>query len=265
MTLARAARDMKAGGFMNAWPEFRDKKILLVGAGGFGEALAGAYLDAAAEVLVADVDEARLAALRDAHAARPLRTVTADISTARGCEQLAGTALSELGRIDVFVHAAAINHRTSVEEISDGEWERTLAINASSCFWLGRRVGASMRAAGGGRIVFFSSVSGLLAHPEHASYAASKGAMNQLLKVMAVEWAADGVGVNAVAPAYAVTPLTAEYTSRPGVMEALLAPVPMGRLAVPEDIVGPTLFLSSPRSAYITGQVLYVDGGRTLR
>jgi gluconate 5-dehydrogenase len=73
------------------------------------------------------------------------------------------------------------------------------------------------------------------------------------------------VNVNAVAPAYALTPLTAEYAARPGIMESLLAQVPMGRLATPEDVVGPTLFLTSPRSAYVTGQVLYVDGGRTLR
>jgi NAD(P)-dependent dehydrogenase (short-subunit alcohol dehydrogenase family) len=170
-----------------------------------------------------------------------------------------------LGRIDVFVHAAGINKRVSVEDSSDDDWDRIMAINTSSCFWLGRRIGTHMRAEGGGRIVFFSSVSGLLAHPDHGIYAASKGAMNQLLKVMAVEWAADGVNVNGVAPAYAITPLTEEYVARPGKLEALTAPVPMGRLATPEDVVGPTLFLSSPRSAYVTGQVLYVDGGRTLR
>ena len=117
---------------------------------------------------------------------------------------------------------------------------------------------------GGGSIVYFSSVSGLLAHKLHSPYAASKGGMNQMMRVMAAEWAIEGVRVNAIAPAYTETELTREYLSQPGVRESLERAVPSGRLGVPEDMVGPALFLASHRSDYVTGHVLYVDGGRTL-
>ena len=113
-------------------------------------------------------------------------------------------------------------------------------------------------------MVFISSVSGSLAHHAHGAYAASKGALNQLVRVMATEWAGVGIGVNAVAPGYAVTPMTEAYCSSPGQMQHLLARIPAGRLAVPEDVASAALFLTSPRSSYITGHVLYVDGGRTL-
>lgn len=245
------------------WLGLAGKAVLLVGAGGFGCALTRAYLDAGAKVFVADVDPERLRALADEHRGRALTTAVCDVTSRSQCDELVRRAADAQG-IDVFVHAAGVNVRKPVDELSDEEWEHIQAVNLRSGFWLGQRVGEWMRAHGGGRMVYFSSVSGLLAHPHHAAYAASKGALNQLLKVMAVEWAADGIAVNAVAPGYAATPLTAAYTARPGMMSKLVERVPMGRIGTPEDVVGPTLFLSSPRSAYVTGQVLYVDGGRVL-
>ncbi|HVC25496.1 MAG TPA: SDR family oxidoreductase, partial [Acidimicrobiales bacterium] len=136
--------------------------------------------------------------------------------------------------------------------------------NLSSAFYLGRAAGRQMCSQGIGRIVYFSSVSGLLAHKLHAPYAASKGGMNQMMRVMAAEWAARGVTVNAVAPGYTETELTAEYLARPGVREGLERLVPAGRLGGVDELVGPVLFLASDHARYVTGQVLYVDGGRTL-
>jgi NAD(P)-dependent dehydrogenase (short-subunit alcohol dehydrogenase family) len=121
-----------------------------------------------------------------------------------------------------------------------------------------------MVAEGKGRIVVLSSVSGLLAHKLHAPYAASKGGLNQMMRVMAHEWASSGVTVNALAPGYIETALTSEYLKKPGVRDDLVRLVPAGRLGVPSDVVGPALFLSSRHANFITGHVLYVDGGRTL-
>jgi NAD(P)-dependent dehydrogenase (short-subunit alcohol dehydrogenase family) len=121
-----------------------------------------------------------------------------------------------------------------------------------------------MCAAGYGRMIFLSSVSGLLAHADHGPYAATKGGLNQLVRVMAREWAPAGVTVNAVAPGYTQTDLTRDYLGRPGVREELTSLVPAGRLGTPADVADAVAFLASDRAAFITGHVLYVDGGRTL-
>jgi len=112
--------------------------------------------------------------------------------------------------------------------------------------------------------VFMSSVSGLLAHPHHAPYAATKGGLNQLLRVMAREWAPRGVTVNAVAPGYIETELTQAYLAKDGVRDGLTSLVPAGRLGQPQEIADAVTFLASDRAAFVTGQVLYVDGGRVL-
>jgi NAD(P)-dependent dehydrogenase (short-subunit alcohol dehydrogenase family) len=103
-----------------------------------------------------------------------------------------------------------------------------------------------------------------LAHKNHGSYAASKGGLNQLMRVMAAEWAAMGVTVNAVAPGYIETPLTTDHLKQLGVREDLVRLVPAERLGLPEEVAGPTLFLASRQANFVTGHVLYVDGGRTL-
>src|SRR6188768_2582802 len=139
-----------------------------------------------------------------------------------------------------------------------------LTLNLSSAWWLGQEVGRRMVAAGYGRMVFVSSVSALLAHAHHAPYAASKGGINQLMRVMAREWAASGVTVNALAPGYIETPLTAAELAKPGKRADLESLVPAGRLGTPDELTGPALFLSSRHAGFITGHVMYIDGGRTL-
>ena len=117
---------------------------------------------------------------------------------------------------------------------------------------------------GYGRMVFISSVSGRMAHAHHAPYAASKAGLDQLAKVMAREWAPSGVTVNTIAPGYLETDLTRTYLQKPGMLESMVDLVPAGRLGTVDDLTGPALFLASRQSSFVTGQVLYVDGGRIL-
>src|SRR5688500_3746825 len=114
-----------------------------------------------------------------------------------------------------------------------------------------------------GRVLTLASVSSLLGHPNHAPYAASKGGVALLTKVLATEWASHGVTANAIGPTYVETNLSSEELAQPGVRAGLVSKIPIGRLGTPDDLVGAAVFLCSDAASFVTGQVLYVDGGRT--
>lgn len=241
---------------MENWLGLADRRVLVAGGGGIGAACAAAFTAAGARVAIADLDPARLAGQE-----RPL---VADFSTTPGCEDAVARAADALGGLDILVHAVGVNHRVPVLDTTDDDWDRIVGINLSSAFRLGRAAGRHMVDAGWGRQVYCSSVSGLLAHPDHGPYAASKGGINQLLRVMAREWAPRGVTVNAIAPGYTETDLTRAHLDKPGVRERYTSLVPAGRLGSVDDLTGPVLFLASDQAAFVTGHVMYVDGGRTL-
>ena len=164
----------------------------------------------------------------------------------------------------MLVHAVGVNNRVPILEVDDKDWRRIIEVNLSSAFWLGRAAGRRMVTAGYGHQVYCSSISGVLAHPDHGPYAASKGGLNQLIRVMAREWAGSGVTVNAIAPGYVETELTREHLNSAGIRNQYTSLVPAGRLGTVQDLTGAVLFLASQQAAFITGHVLTVDGGRTL-
>jgi NAD(P)-dependent dehydrogenase (short-subunit alcohol dehydrogenase family) len=251
---------------MEDWLGLAGKSVVVVGAGGLGTPIALGFVAAGAHVLVADRDETRLAQLAEdpAFSAAGGEVLAIDLSGADAAQATIDTALAATGRLDVLVLCIGINNRKPILDISVEEWNRVIEVNLSIGFRVAQAAGVSMRKQGSGRIIFLSSVSGLLAHKNHGPYAASKGGTNQLMRVMAAEWAADGITVNAIAPGYVETPLTKDYLERPGVREGLTSLVPAGRLGKPEEVVGPALFLASEPASFVTGHVLYVDGGRTL-
>lgn len=251
---------------MTSWLGLTDRAVLVAGCGGVGRACIDGLVAEGARVFAVDDDTTALdkLAAEPAFTAAGGRTHRADLRDPASCRAAVTAAADAFGTVDVLVHALGVNDRRPVLELGEADWDRIIAVNLSSAFHLGQAAGRIMCAQGSGRILFVSSVSGTLAHKLHAPYAASKGGLNQLLRVMAHEWAPAGVAVNAVAPGYLETPLTEQYLARPGVRAWLEALVPAGRLGTVDDIVAPVLFLASPRATFITGHVLTVDGGRTL-
>jgi gluconate 5-dehydrogenase len=245
-----------------SWLGLEGARVLVAGAGGIGAAAVESFVGAGARVLVVDRNETALKEL--AGAVEGIETFVADLTQSGAGEAAVQAAVGRLGGIDVLLHCVGVNDRRAVLEFTEEEWDRVMRINLTSAFGISQAAGREMVAQGSGRILMLSSVSGLLAHDKHGPYATSKGGMNQMMRVMAREWASSGVTVNALAPGYIETNLTAAHMAKPGVREGLTALVPAGRLGTPDEVVGPILFLSSPHAGFVTGHVLYVDGGRTL-
>ncbi len=251
---------------MQDWLTLAGRPTHVFGAGGLGGASALSLAAQGARVVLVDVNQENLDAVaRSAsESGGEIKTLIADVRTAEACRAAVAEAVGLVGTPQIFLHAVGRNVRRPILDLEDADWQETLSLNLSSAYWLGQAVGRLMVAEGYGRMLFVSSVSGLLAHPHHAPYAAAKGGMNQMLRVMAREWARYGVTVNAVAPGYIETDLTRGYLDKDNNRESLESLVPAERLGLPEEVADAATFLVSDRARFITGQILYVDGGRVL-
>jgi NAD(P)-dependent dehydrogenase (short-subunit alcohol dehydrogenase family) len=252
------------GTFRNLF-DLTGRVALLVGAGGLGAAIAAGLADFGARLAIADRD-LNLANASAEICSRPgIEAIATEIDIRDQASVAATVAKIEAmtGRIDILVNAAGIQILKPATDYTAEEWHRIIDTNLSGVFFVTQAVAKGMLARGYGRILSIGSVSSLLGHPYHAPYAASKGGVAIMTKSFATEWAPRGVTVNAIGPTYTETNLTKGIISDQATRDRVTAAVPMGRLGTPEDLVGAAVFLCSDAAGFVTGQTLYVDGGRT--
>ncbi len=208
---------------------------------------------AEAEAVVADA----VAAGVRAHAC------AADLATPEGAEALVRSAVDAWGGVDLVVvnHGVWPTAEEPVAALGDARWRQTMLQNVDSMFWLSRAAARAL--APDGRLVLVSSTAGQRGEAMHADYAASKGAMISFVKSLAIELAPRGITVNSVAPGWVDTEMT-DTAMRDGGRERIAATIPIGRVASPDDVAGPIVFLCSPLARHVTGEILNVNGGSVL-
>lgn len=191
--------------------------------------------------------------------------VAADLADRDAIAGIAEAATRPFGPPTILVNAAGLNTREAADEVTPEGWDRTIALNLTAPFFLAQSLAPGMRAAGWGRIVNLASLQSRRAFPGGIAYGASKGGIEQMTRAMAEAWSRDGIMANALAPGFFPTDLTAAVFSDPDRAARNAAQTCMGRNGTMADLEGPLLFLCSDASAYVTGQLLFVDGGFTAK
>ena len=241
------------------------KVALVAGAGGgIGGAAAEGLAREGAAVACADIDAAAAEAIAaQIRAAGGRATVIAlDVRDRSAVDQAVAGTVRAFGRLDVLLDCAGISHGGSFLDLDHSEWERVIAVNLTGMFHLGQAAARQMvRQGGGGGIINVTSQLAEVARPERAAYIASKGGGRSLTHAMALDLAAHGIRVNAIAPGPTLTGLTRASYADPERRRATIAQIPLGRLGEPQDLVGAVLFLASDESRWMTGSTVTVDGG----
>ena len=187
--------------------------------------------------------------------------VQVDVTSSDALEKIVSQILKESNSIDILVNAAGINLRTSAEELTLNEWQKTIDINLTAPFFLSQLVADTMKKNNWGRIINIASLQSLRAFDNSIPYGASKGGVMQLTRALAQAYSKDGILVNAIAPGFFRTNLTESLFQDPDKLEALANKTMMGRNGEEKDIFGISVFLCSDANSYVTGQTVFLDGG----
>jgi len=241
------------------------KIALVVGAGGgIGGAGAEGLAREGAAVVCADIDEltAEATAARIRAVGGRANALGLDVRDRQAVDAAVAAAANEFGRLDVLLDCAGVSQTASFLDLDPGEWDRIIAVNLTGMFHLGQAAARQMvRQGNGGSIINVTSQLAEVARPERAAYVASKGGGRSLTQAMALELAAHGIRVNAIAPGPTLTGLTRASYADAERRRATIAQIPLGRLGEPEDIIGAILYLASDEARWVTGTTVTVDGG----
>lgn len=238
------------------------KVALITGAArGIGKAIAARLQREGAVVVINDILTAELEAALAAGVGAA--AIPADVSVRAQVQAMVDQVVERFGRLDIMVNNAGVEPKASLLEMTDEQWNRTLAVNLTGVF-LGTQIAARHMVArgGGGRIIQISSIAGKNFLPDRANYCASKAGVNGFTREAARELAPYGITVNAVCPGVIETEMTAASRANPAMMEKWMREIPARRLGQVDEVAGLVAFLAGPEAEYITGQALNVDGGK---
>jgi NAD(P)-dependent dehydrogenase (short-subunit alcohol dehydrogenase family) len=234
---------------------------------GLGRAMARGLAEAGADVFIASRNEAELQESLNyilAGTGRKGGYALVDVADRASVKQLASTATERMGKIDILVNNAGMNQPQAIDLITDDVWDRILEVNLSSCMALTRELAPGMKARKWGRVIHISSIMGQVSKEKRNAYSATKTALHGLARASAIDLGPSGVTVNCIAPGPFLTdmPLSLLSAAEQKVFSDRTA---LDRWGQPAELVGPVVFLASDAAAYVTGTVLYVDGGYTAR
>ena len=242
------------------------RALVTGGARGLGRVMAEALAEAGADVAITSrtSDSADRAADEIARATgRTVRGFASDVQDGAAVTALAAEVESTLGPVDILVNNAGINVRGPSDEIAEADWDAVIDTNLKGPFLCARTFGPRMAARGWGRIINLGSILSVIGLPGRAPYAASKGGLANLTRVLALEWAERGVTVNTLCPGPFGTDMNKPLMNDPAKYQAFVAKIPMGRWGELHEIAGVAVFLASDASSFVTGSSLFVDGGWT--
>jgi NAD(P)-dependent dehydrogenase (short-subunit alcohol dehydrogenase family) len=234
---------------------------------GIGKACAIALAEAGADIVLGlhDVHSARALIKQIEKLGRKVLAVQMDVSNMEQISSAVATAHKHFKHIDILVNNTGIGAASPAEDISEHDFDTTVAVNLKGTFFVSQAVGRIMIKQRQGRIINIGSQAGFVALPTEAIYCMTKAAISHLTKCLALEWAAYNITVNAVAPTFIETPGTKKWLDDPAFRESVKRRIPLGRIGKPEDVAQPVVFLASTAASMITGATLMIDGGWTIQ
>jgi NAD(P)-dependent dehydrogenase (short-subunit alcohol dehydrogenase family) len=242
------------------------RALVTGGSKGLGKVMATALAEAGADVALCsrNFEECRAAAAEIAASTnRRALPFAADVTRSEDVDRLAVQVEHDLGPVDILINNAGVNLRGPAEQLPESDWDQVIAVNLKAPFLVARRLAPAMCRRGWGRVINMGSILSVIGIPHRAPYAAAKAGLLNLTRVLALEWATQGVTVNAICPGPFATDMNKPLLDDPEKYQAFVAKIPVGRWGELHEIAGAAVFLASDASSFVTGSALFVDGGWT--